>query len=69
MLRQVVDSTSLRSIGYDKREGTLEVEFHSGAVYAYKNVPPSIWTELLATPSKGKFFQELIRDRFAFTRK
>jgi hypothetical protein len=69
MLRQVVNSSSLRSIGYDKRTQTLEIEFRNGTVYDYAGVPPSVWTSLLDAPSKGKFFQEQIRDRFAFDRK
>jgi KTSC domain len=68
MLRRVVESSSLRSIGYDKRTRALEVEFLSGAVYSYAEVPPELWQALRDASSKGKFFQERIRDRFAFER-
>lgn len=68
MLRQVVHSESLRSIGYDKRSRTLEIEFHGGAVYSYERVPIELWTELLRAESKGKFFQHRVRDRFPTTR-
>jgi hypothetical protein len=68
MLRQVVDSTSLRSIGYDKTSHTLEVEFSGGGIYRYAGVPDSVWFELRHAPSKGRFFQDRVRDHFAAER-
>ena len=68
MLRQVVQSSSLRSIGYDRSTHTLEVEFRSGGVYRYNGVPDTIWSELRRSESKGKFFLEHVRDHFAATR-
>lgn len=67
MRRVPVRSTTLRSVGYDKATRTLEAEFRTGRVYRYRGVPPELWLSLLATPSKGKFFNLLIRDRFAFS--
>jgi hypothetical protein len=68
VLREVVDSSSLKSIGYDRRAQTLEIEFANGSVYLYQDVPIALWTEFRHSASKGKFFQEQIRDRFATTR-
>lgn len=68
MLRVVVDSSSLRSIGYDRSACALEVEFLSGAVYRYADVPPELWTEFSSSNSKGQFFQERVRDRFPTAR-
>lgn len=68
MLRQVVESSSLRSIGYDRATGTLEVEFTSGGVYRYADVPPELWSALRSSDSKGKFFQDHVRDHFATMR-
>lgn len=64
MLREVVDSSSLRSIGYDARTQTLEVEFASGAVYRYAPVPGGVWTALRRAESKGRYFQDFVRDHF-----
>lgn len=66
MRRVPVRSTTLRSIGYDAATRTLEAEFRTGRVYAYSGVPPELWLSLLATRSKGRFFNLLIRDRFGF---
>lgn len=65
MLRQVVESSSLRSIGYDKATHTLEVEFTSGSIYRYVDVPDSVWFEMRHATSKGKFFQDRVRDTFS----
>ena len=64
MLREVVSSSSLRSIGYDSRTRTLEVEFASGGVYRYAPVPADVWGALRRAESKGKYFQDFVRDRF-----
>ena len=68
MLRQVVESSSLRSIGYDRATATLEVEFKNGGVYRYANVPLQLWSEFRDSDSKGKFFLDQVRDRFPPTR-
>jgi hypothetical protein len=68
MLRQVVDSSSLRSIGYDRETETLEVEFHSGGIYRYNGVPFDTWWAFRQSESKGKFFQERVRDHFTTAR-
>lgn len=38
MIRQPVSSSNIRSIGYDSKSNTLEIEFHSGGVYQYFGV-------------------------------
>jgi hypothetical protein len=68
MLRQVVASQSVRSIGYDKRTHTLEVEFKSGTIYRYASVPIELWSDFLQAESKGQFFQQHVRDHFPTTR-
>jgi hypothetical protein len=60
----VVDSSSLRSIGYDAATQVLEVEFRNGSVYRYVNVPTELWASFRRAPSLGKFFQDHVRDKF-----
>lgn len=40
---------------------TLWVEFHGGSVWKYSGVDHHLYTNLLAAPSIGKFFNELIK--------
>ena len=68
MLRQVVDSSSLRSIGYDRRSQTLEVEFRNGCIYRYVGVSLELWNQLRHAESIGRFFQYHVRDRFPTSR-
>jgi hypothetical protein len=68
MKREPIDSSSLASIGYDPRSATLEVAFHNGSIYRYAEVPAQIVSELRTAESPGTFFNENIRDVFAFVR-
>jgi hypothetical protein len=69
MRRLPVASSAISSVGYDKRSSMLEVEFQSGAVYDYFDVPPKVWQALLGAPSKGRFVSRRIRGRFPFARR
>lgn len=48
MNRTAVKSSNLKSIGYDEKTTTLEVEFSGGNVYQYRGVPKDVYTALLA---------------------
>ena len=68
MNRQPVQSSNIRSVGYDATAQTLEIEFHSGGIYHYFEVPESVHLGLLAAPSKGTYFHERIEDRYRYRR-
>jgi hypothetical protein len=59
-----LQSTSLKAAEYQPRNALLEVEFRTGAVYRYFEVPASIYQELLEAESKGRYFNQHIRNRF-----
>ena len=67
-MREVVQSSSLRSFGYDRATQALEIEFHGGRVYRYLGVTPEVWSAFRRAASKGHFFQTFIRDHFETTR-
>jgi hypothetical protein len=69
MRRTSVASSAISSVGYDERSSVLEVEFESGAVYDYFDVPPKVYEDLLNASSKGKFVSQRIRDRYPFVRR
>ena len=64
MERQPVESKMLASIGYDAETSTLEVEFNSGAIWQYFDVPESVWNEFESSESKGKYFLGEIRGQY-----
>jgi hypothetical protein len=68
MVRQSVSSSNVASIGYDSATETLEVEFNSGGIYQYYNIPQNIFDELLAAPSKGQFLNAYIKNAYPFSR-
>lgn len=64
MVRQRVSSTNVRSIGYYDATDTLEVEFHSGGIYQYFDVPETVYATLMRASSKGHYLNVHIRDRY-----
>ncbi|HEX2225068.1 MAG TPA: KTSC domain-containing protein [Thermoanaerobaculia bacterium] len=68
MQRQRVDSSAIQSVGYDPEEQVMEVEFQSGSVYEYRDVPATLYESFLAASSKGRFLSRNIKGRFSSER-
>ena len=68
MIRKVVVSSNIHSVGYEDETKTLEIEFHSGRVYQYYSVPRVIYEALMNASSHGKYFHAFIRDVFSYQR-
>ena len=68
MEREMVDSSTVLSIGYEPTSSTLEVEFKSGGVYQYFNVPEPIYQQLMTSDSKGKFLHAYIKPAYPYSR-
>jgi len=65
--RRPVDSSLIRSVGYDLPSSVLEIEFvEGGRVYEYLDVPLSVYSRLMAAASIGNFFNESIRDIYSY---
>ncbi len=64
-----VDSTLIEAVQYDGDTQTLSIRFiDPPATYEYAGVPPSVYAELLAADSKGRFFHEALRGHYEETR-
>jgi len=68
MDRKNIESSMIRSIGYDANISTLEIEFNSGAVWQYFDFPESLWYEFEASDSQGKFFHREIKNQYSESR-
>lgn len=68
MNREPVESSNLASVGYDPITSVLEIEFRSGAVYQYFDVPEGVFLGLMAAPSKGSFVWSDIRGYYRYAR-
>jgi hypothetical protein len=66
MQHVIVESTTLASAGHDARAAVLELQFRNGSVYQYFHVPTRIYWDLLAAPSKGRYFNQNIRGRYPY---
>lgn len=65
MNRRPVTSSNVASIGWD--DDTLEVEFTSGHLYEYHDVPESEYQALIGASSIGKQLAS-IRDKYQSNR-
>jgi len=61
MKRVALQSSSLRSLGYDPEQQILELEFSSGALYRYEAVPPEVVQALLEADSLGRHFNQVFK--------
>lgn len=68
MERTPVSSSDIASIGYDEDNQILEIEFNSGSVYQYSNVPTSEHDGIMNAGSKGKYFHTNIKNRYSFVK-
>ena len=64
MKRETVNSSNLRSVGYDRSTQTLEVEFNSGGIYQYSQVPENIYNGLMDASSHGRYFNHAIKNKY-----
>ena len=62
MPRTPVRSSNIASIGYDESTSTLEVEFRTGAVYQYYEVPKRVYVGLMNASSHGAYFAQYVKD-------
>jgi hypothetical protein len=61
-----VSSSAIQRIHHDASRQRLSVWFESGERYDYADVPRATYDAFVAADSKGRFFAEHIRDRYAF---
>lgn len=59
-------SVVIKSFDYDRDKKVLMIEFNNGSIYKYLDVPESVYKEMKATPSVGKYFNLNIKDKFGF---
>lgn len=62
MDRIVVESSLIRTVGFDTLTSILEIEFCGGKVYEYSNIPAAVYLELISAPSIGRYFNLNIRN-------
>ncbi len=66
MYRTPVESSNIKSVGFDSN--TLEIEFISGGIYQYFDVPTEVYHLFMNASSKGTFFNKYIKDIYKFVK-
>jgi len=51
---------------YDISRKLLFIEFNKGSIYAYKDIPESIYRKLVKAPSFGSYMHHNIKDKYAY---
>ena len=64
MERKRVNSSKLRSVGYDEKSRTLEIEMSNGQVFQYVGVYPEVYRRLMAAPNPTTFFDDKIAEEY-----
>lgn len=59
-----VSSTNIAAVGYDEADQTLRVQFNNGRTYEYAMVPVTVYDDLIAADSVGRYFNAHVKNVF-----
>ena len=66
---QRVDSSAISELGYSKEHSVLLIRFlESGQLYAYYDVPESVYRSLKSAKSIGGYFNERVKGQYEYKR-
>lgn len=60
-----VQSSNIAAAGYDPERLVFAIKFKNGDIWHYGRVPPSRFQEFAAAESKGRFFSQHVRGKYA----
>jgi hypothetical protein len=67
MKREPVESTAIKSIGYNEDKQILEVEIlETGRIYQYKDVSVEEYLDFMDAPSLGEYYNRVIKDQYEY---
>jgi hypothetical protein len=65
---QPIQSSTIRSAGYDKKSGDLHVTFQDGGKYVYHGVTPDKYEAFQMAASKGSWLHHNLKGQHEFTK-
>jgi len=68
MERKRVNSSRIRSVGYDERNQLLEVELSNGTVFQYSRVSPEVHRRFMAAPNPTSYYDDKIAEEYTARR-
>jgi copper oxidase (laccase) domain-containing protein len=63
---QDMSSSTIQTLEYDAESRALTVTFVTGRIYRYYKVEPEVAEAFRIAASKGRFFNQRIRDHYRF---
>ena len=66
MHRTAVAANGIAQVGYEDGSEILEIEFTSGKVFQFFNVPPKMFDQLMDSQFKEFYYQNNIHERFPY---
>jgi hypothetical protein len=64
--RVPVNSSRVRSVGYDSETRELEIEFNSsGFVYRYSDVPRYVFDDIMSAPNVGHYVARYVKGKYS----
>ena len=64
MERKKVNSSQIRSVGYEAGSQTLEVEMSDGTIWQYTRVPTEVYRRFLAAPTITSYYRDNIEEDY-----
>ena len=68
MPRVLILSKAIIAVEYDDARQHLDIELTTGRTYRYLDVPPETYAAFLAAKSKGRYYNDHIRDVYLYER-
>jgi hypothetical protein len=68
MNRTTVASPGIAQVGYEEGSEILEIEFVSGKIFQFYNVPLKLFDQLMNSSQKELYYESNILIRFPYTR-
>ena len=65
---ELVESSNIAAIGYDREAQRLLVQFTNGSVYSYSDVPVEVFDNFKAAESKGRYLNDYIKGVYNYER-
>lgn len=66
MERKQVDSSRIRSVGFDDPTRTLTIEFKDGKIFEYYDVDRAVYLGLTVAESVGRYFNEHVKGKYRY---
>jgi len=63
-----VSSSNVAKVGYDKQSSQLYVQFNSGGLYVYDDVPFNEFENLKNASSVGTYHAQNIKNRYPYSK-